>query len=141
VDCLRLRERDRGAATVWVLAAGLMTVLVALAMSAAGAGIVARHRAQGAADLGALAGATRAIEGEESACATAGSIVAANGGRLARCGLDGFDVIVTVEVSPALVATFGGSARATARAGAATGGIGGIGDASPAFVDHTKDRR
>jgi secretion/DNA translocation related TadE-like protein len=121
VDVVWRWERDRGAATVWVLACGLMTVLVALAMSMVGAGIVARHRAQGAADLGALAGAAHAIEGEQSACATAGSIAAANGARMTRCGMEGFDVIVTVEVSPALVASLGRSARASARAGPATG--------------------
>lgn len=116
-------KRDRGAATVWVLASGAMTILVALAVSAAGAGIVARHRAQSAADLGALAGAAHAMEGEAAACAGADAIVVANGGRMVRCGLAGLDVSVTVELSPAGVAAVAGSARATARAGPATDGV------------------
>jgi len=112
-------DDDRGAATIWVLAAGLLTVLVALASSAAGAAMVARHRAQGAADLGALAGAGRAIEGEDAACQRAGDIVSANGARLVGCRLDGFDLTVTAQVSPAGVAAIAGTARASARAGPA----------------------
>jgi len=113
-------DRDLGAATVWVLAAGLLTVLVALASSAAGAAMVARHRAQAAADLGALAGAGRAMEGEDAACLRARGIVAANSARLVACRLDGFDLTVTTEVSPAGVAGLAGTARASARAGPAS---------------------
>jgi secretion/DNA translocation related TadE-like protein len=108
---------------VWVLAAGLITVLVALAVVAAGTAMVARHRAQAAADFGALAGALHAIEGDAPACAQAAELVAANGGRLAACQLDGLDVTVTAEVAPAGVAAFAGLARATARAGPVTRGV------------------
>ncbi len=110
-------DHDRGSATVWVLAAGLLTVLVALASSAAAAAVVARHRAEGAADLGALAGSARVFEGEGVACRVAAEIVAANGGSLVACRLDGLDLIVTAEVDTVGAAELGGTARAAARAG------------------------
>jgi secretion/DNA translocation related TadE-like protein len=100
-----------------VLAAGLVTVLMALAVAAAGAAMVARHRAQAAADLAALGGAGHAVEGEETACAAAAELVADNGGRMVSCHLDGWDLTVTAEVVPANVAALAGSAHASARAG------------------------
>ena len=69
---MRSSRDDRGGATVLVLAIGLVTVLVAIASAAVGAAIVARHRAQAAADLAALAGALAALDGVEVACARAG---------------------------------------------------------------------
>ncbi len=109
--------RDRGGATIWVLTVGLVSLSLALASAAVGAAIVARHRAQSAADLAALGGAVVAIQGTGPACGRAASLVAANGGRLVSCRLDGLDVIVTAEVTPAGVAAFAGAARASARAG------------------------
>lgn len=111
------RSRDTGAASVWLLAAGLVLVAGGLAGAAAGAAHIASHQAQAAADLGALAGAARATEGPGAACARAAELVSANGARLTRCRLDGFDLTVTVEVMPAPAAGFGRAAIATARAG------------------------
>src|SRR5262245_20746639 len=59
----RMTRSDRGAASVWVLAAGLVLVLAGGFGAAIGSATVARHRAQAAADLGALAGAARAVYG------------------------------------------------------------------------------
>ena len=112
--------RDEGAATVWTLAVGLVTVVIAMAVAAAGTVIVARHRAQAAADLAALAGAARVMEGEEAACARAREIAFANGARLRSCRVTGWDLTVSAEVSPAQVAAVAGSVTATARAGPAT---------------------
>jgi secretion/DNA translocation related TadE-like protein len=108
---------DRGSATVLVLAVGLLTVLVALAFAAVGSAIVARHRAQTAADLGALAGAARALDGTDAACARAAEIVGRNRAVLTACELDGLDVIVTAEATPAGLAAVFGTAHASARAG------------------------
>ena len=105
---------ERGSATVWLLAAGLLTVLVGGGLAAAGAAVVARHRAQAAADLGALAGAAYGLDGPTSACRRAELIVRANGARMLRCELHGVDVIVTAQVR---AKGLGGYARATARAG------------------------
>ncbi len=105
---------DRGSASVWLLGVGLAVVAYAVLVQELGVAVVARHRAESAADLGALAGAVRAVDGPEAACARAERIIVANGARLASCRLDGLDVIVAVEVDVS-----GGlwSARATARAG------------------------
>jgi secretion/DNA translocation related TadE-like protein len=90
-------------------------VVVAVTLALVAAATVARHRAQAAADLAALAAALRAWDGETAACARAAEMTARNGARLVACGLDGFDAVVTVEV-PAGVSRWG-LARASARAG------------------------
>src|SRR5262245_4283570 len=110
-------DPDRGAATVWVLAVGLLTMLVSLAVATEGAALVGAHRARTAADLGALAGAARAITGPSAACAASRRIVHANGARLVGCRLDGFDVVVAVELHLSGAAGWAGPARAQARAG------------------------
>jgi len=110
-------RHDRGGATVWVLAVGLVTVLLAVASVAIGSAIAARHRAQNAADLGALAGAARATEGVESACERAAQIVAVNQATLTGCELDGLDLIVTARAAPVGPARRFGTAHASARAG------------------------
>jgi secretion/DNA translocation related TadE-like protein len=109
--------RDDGAATVSVLAVGLLCVSVAAVFAAAGAATVARHRARSAADLAALAGAVHAAYGEVSACDHARRVASANGARLISCRVEGLDVVVTTEVTPAGVAAVAGVARASARAG------------------------
>ncbi|UWZ59280.1 flp pilus-assembly TadE/G-like family protein [Dactylosporangium aurantiacum] len=83
---------------------------------------VARHRAQNAADAGALAGAVWAVDGPGEACAVAGRVVTANGARLVNCSVDGLDVRVTVEVSLSDAVPAG---TASARAGPVrdTGGL------------------
>src|SRR5690242_19734995 len=80
----------------------------------AGGLVAARHRAQSAADLGALAGAVRAVEGAGVACPAAERIVRANGARMVACRVEGLDVVVTAQVSgPA----GWGAAEQSARAG------------------------
>jgi secretion/DNA translocation related TadE-like protein len=104
---------------VCLLGVAAVVVAVALACVSAGAAMTARHRAQLAADLGALAGARYAVVGEPTACAHASAIVAANGGSLTGCRLDGLDLVVTAEVDMSGVPPGIGPARASARAGPA----------------------
>jgi len=106
-----MRPDDRGAASVLLLATGSVVVALGIAAALVGGVLTARHRAQVAADLGALAGARYAVEGAGTACGRAGEIVAANGGRLVGCRLHGLDLVVSVAVGPA---------RGTARAGPVT---------------------
>ncbi len=115
---LRTFENDRGSVTVWILSAGLVIVLVAAGLAMGGGAVVARHRAQAAADLAALAGAMRTWEGETAACERAANLSSRNDATLLACRLDGLDVIVTVAVVLELPATLG-AARASARAGPA----------------------
>ena len=103
---------DRGSASIWLLAVGFVVVSVGTAAALVGVARTDRHRAQAAADLGALAGARYAIAGTGTACARAGEIVSANGARLLDCRLEGLDLVVTAGLGPA---------RAAARAGPVSG--------------------
>jgi secretion/DNA translocation related TadE-like protein len=80
-----------------------------------GAAAVARHRAQAAADLAALAAAARVPAGAAAACAQAGAVARAMRADPAGCAVDDLDVVVTVEVG--LPVGRWGTARAAARAG------------------------
>ena len=104
-----------GAFVVAALAGVLVLVLYA------GAAVLARHRAQSAADLGALAGAAAHAAGDVDGCARARALVAAQDGRpsLDRCTVDGADVVVRVSVTVALGALGVRRAEAAARAGPA----------------------
>jgi len=106
---------------VWLLAVGLVLVLTGTAAAGLAAAIVARHRAQAAADLGALAGAVHAAEGEGVACAAAADVASANDAQLVSCRLDGLDLVITARVE---VGGTGAAldASATARAGPARAG-------------------
>jgi secretion/DNA translocation related TadE-like protein len=124
---LRLSSRvseESGAATV--LAAFLVAALVALCMVAVlvGAVVIARHRAQSAADLSALAGARHVASGPQVACRVANSIGSAMGATVAGCEVDHLDVVVTCAVGVIGAGLIGGSgaqARAVARAGPVAG--------------------
>src|SRR4051812_32186761 len=97
---------------MWVLAVGLgVAVAGAGAVYVEGAD-VARHRAETAADMGALAAAGLAAGGESVACAKARVIVRANQATPRNCALDGLDAWVGASVPYA-----GRSALAVARAG------------------------
>ncbi|BCJ52841.1 hypothetical protein Asp14428_43160 [Actinoplanes sp. NBRC 14428] len=112
---------DRGAASFFVLAVGLAVVSGGVAGAAVGAARVGRHEARTAADLGALAGAMRAIEGERSACARAAELVAANGARLLSCRLEGMEIVVEVATPVTPLPGLTLRATAAARAGPARG--------------------
>ena len=84
-----------------------------------GSAVIARHRAQAAADLAALAGAVRLPTGAAAACGQAALVAHRMATRYAECRVDGLDVVVTVEV-PVMLTDLGiGPARAVARAGPA----------------------
>ena len=102
--------------------AGLATVLVAIGF--VGAGMVARHRAQNAADLGAMAAAAGHVWGQERPCALAQVIVEAQEGgpRVVRCEVDGPDLLVEVAVRVRLGPWGVRAAVGRARAGPVTAG-------------------
>lgn len=105
---------ERGSASLYVLAVGLLLVGAGVIGASIGAAHVGRQRAGVAADLGALGGAARVVEGPGAACSRAAELVAANGGRLTSCVVQGLDLLVTAEVH---VAPLRRTATATARAG------------------------
>jgi secretion/DNA translocation related TadE-like protein len=112
--------RDRGSATVWA-AAGVSVIMIALLVGLhLGAAVIARHQAEAAADLAALAAAGVAVEGAPAACGRAVEVAAAMGGRVTSCRLAGWDALVAVRV-PIPVALPGiDGAEGRARAGPVT---------------------
>lgn len=98
---------DRGYATI--ASAGIIAAVVALALVVAAlVGRVAdTHRAQVAADLAAVAGATAVYAGSD-ACSTARQTAELNGAELVRCAITGADVVVSATV---------GKSEAVAKAG------------------------
>ena len=109
--------RDRGSATVWVLALAGVLGLAALAGLLVAGAVVARHRAGAAADLAALAAAGSAVAGEADPCAAATRIAEANGAHLRRCAVDAGAVaevvtVVDVRLGPLGVRQATGRARA-----------------------------
>jgi secretion/DNA translocation related TadE-like protein len=79
--------------------------------------VVARHRAQAAADLAALAAAAELWNGAEAGCAAAESLGRRMAAHLARCEIDGWDAVITVEEKVPLGPFGTRSIRAVARAG------------------------
>ncbi|WP_234795560.1 Rv3654c family TadE-like protein [Mycobacteroides saopaulense] len=108
---------EDGSATI--VAVAMMVVLLALTAGAAavGSAVVARHRAQAAADLSALSGAQHALYGTAPACAEANKVARKMGAAVTSCAVEELDVVVTVTVR-VMMGRFGmGPAHAGARAG------------------------
>ncbi|BEL10303.1 hypothetical protein Q0Z83_084940 [Actinoplanes sichuanensis] len=105
---------DRGAASILMLAVGLVLVGVALIVVTGGAARVARHQAGVAADFGALAGGAHTIEGQATACAVARRYVEANHARMLSCTVEGLEIVVRAEVR---LRIYPASADVAARAG------------------------
>jgi secretion/DNA translocation related TadE-like protein len=115
-------RRDAGAAVVWVVCCCALLVVVGGVSTARGLAVLARHRAEAAADLAALAGAAR-IGFADDACPAAAAVAARNRARLSYCRLrlapDGRSgtVEVRVLVPVRLPWTGAATAEASARAG------------------------
>lgn len=93
----------------------MVLALVAVLGLTLGSVVVARHRAQAAADLAALAAASELTAGPAAACVRAGEIATAMGASMPSCVVVELDVVVAVAVRAR--SRFGGLAHATARAG------------------------
>ena len=94
----------------------MIAALVVLTAGSAhiGGAVIARHRAQAAADLAALAAAAALPTGVQSACAQASTLATMMGTAAVDCSVQGLDVVIAVEASSP-----SGPARALARAGPA----------------------
>lgn len=110
-------RRERGSASIWVLALSAVLAVAVVAAVLVGSAITLRHRAAAAADLSALAAAGRALEGQAAACAAAADIAAAMTAELDGCTVTGLvaQVWVTAAADLGLVGRVG--SQATARAG------------------------
>lgn len=112
---------ESGSATVFAAIAVLALVSVAVLVLHFGTVVAARHRAQAAADLAALAAAGALDGGVESACAAATSIANRNEAIVRECVVDGWDTTVVVTADVDLGVVGDRTVRATARAGRADG--------------------
>lgn len=99
----------------------MMAVLSAITMGAVyvGSAVIARHRAQAAADLASLAAAVHIADGSGAACAQASASARAMRTVVVQCVVEDLDALVTVEAPVTLGRIGVGPARATARAGPA----------------------
>jgi secretion/DNA translocation related TadE-like protein len=97
----------------------MMAVLLAITTGGVyvGSAVIARHRAQAAADLAALAAAHYLADGTGAACSRASALAEAMRTVVTQCLVEELDVVVTVETSVPLGRIRAGPARATARAG------------------------
>lgn len=114
---MRIAGDERGFATVagaFVVAAlaGLVVLIVL-----AGAAVSARHHAQSAADLAALAAAQSLVLGEADPCREAEAIAGRMDVAVASCAPDGDDVVVSVTAGVDLGPLGSREALASARAG------------------------
>ncbi|WP_078911552.1 Rv3654c family TadE-like protein [Streptomyces sp. NRRL WC-3742] len=127
---------DAGSATVWLLALAMLGTAVFAGTLAVGAVVAARHRAESAADLAALAAADRLLLDADGGCARAAVIAGAQGAALVSCAVDrpadAVEVVAEVRVRGLPLRLPVGPARARARAGplrapvtAAEDGLGG----------------
>ena len=94
-----MRRDERGTATAWTVPVIGVLALLTVLMAGVGGALVTLRRAQAAADLAALAGATAHAAGR-GACGEAARVAELNGTRVDSCGvLDGGDVRVVVSAT------------------------------------------
>lgn len=138
---------ERGSASIWVLACCVLLVAVGAAGVTRTEAVLARHRAEAAADLAALAAAGRigvvdagaaghgpagpgGVPGDEAVCAAARAIAVANQAEVSACttnlGADGRSgtVLVRVSASVRLPLVGGRTVGASARAARLPAGAG-----------------
>jgi secretion/DNA translocation related TadE-like protein len=108
---------EQGAASL--VAVAMMAVLLAITIGGVyvGSAVIARHRAQAAADLAALSAAVHVGDGTSSACGQAAALASAMRTAMHQCVVEDLDVLVTVEARLPLERIGAGPARAAARAG------------------------
>ncbi|WP_410593407.1 Rv3654c family TadE-like protein [Amycolatopsis sp. lyj-23] len=109
------QAEDTGAATIWTaMAVAALTGVATLALWL-GATLTARHRVESAADLGALAAASHASEGQARACERARWVAERMAVTLRTCRWQGLDALVEVEArGPAFAGLPNPSAHARA---------------------------
>lgn len=109
-------REDAGVATVYAcLGIVVLLAVTGLGLHLGAAGL-ARQRAETGADLAALAGASKVLQGPDVVCAAVVRVAVANGVDVQSCSVVGTDVLVQV-VAEAGSGPFAGTASGRARAG------------------------
>jgi secretion/DNA translocation related TadE-like protein len=109
-------QGEGGLATVWAIAWIFVCLTVGWVGVVAAAVVAAQHRLDAAADLSVLSAAAELQRGRD-ACGAAATIASDNGADIARCRVDGDDVVVTVDRTVSLPFGVQGHLTSTARAG------------------------
>jgi len=91
---------DAGSATIWMLMASAVLGMVAIVTLVMSAGFVAHRKAAAAADLAALAGASRSLADQDLACSVAEHVAEENDATLRSCVLERSSLLVYVVVDP-----------------------------------------
>jgi secretion/DNA translocation related TadE-like protein len=94
------RRHERGSASVLTLALGSAVLAVSSGLMVLVVVMTGQHRAASAADLAALAAASRISSSPGTACAAAGQVAAANHVRLLSCDVAADSVVVSVGLAP-----------------------------------------
>jgi secretion/DNA translocation related TadE-like protein len=112
------KSSERGSMAVVLMAVVVLAAVLAVGAARLGGALVARARADAAADAAALAAADMVAlgRGERAAHGAAADTAAANNARLLRCECTGRVATVEVEVATHGLGRLGGPARGTARA-------------------------
>jgi secretion/DNA translocation related TadE-like protein len=116
---MRVLNEERGVATVLVVGAMAVLMLLVGVGVQIGAAVVTRHRVAAAADLAALAAAGQLVVGGDRACERAGRIVERMSASMTACRISGWEAYVEVTARPPGWAALSGTANAHARAGPA----------------------
>jgi secretion/DNA translocation related TadE-like protein len=114
-----LIDGDRGVATVRAAVAVAVLAGIAVFGLHLGEALVARHHAESAADLAALAAAAHLLPGEQYACGQARRVTDRMRVDLVSCRTQGWDVLVEATARPPGWLGNLGAATAQARAGPA----------------------
>jgi secretion/DNA translocation related TadE-like protein len=108
-------EGDGGSASLWVVTLSMILILVGVVSVTIALGFATHRRVSAAADLAALAGASRSLADTGAACRAADAVARANDARLIGCRLSGPSVVLVAEIDPQL--RWLPAMQATARAG------------------------
>ncbi|WP_327678474.1 Rv3654c family TadE-like protein [Kitasatospora sp. NBC_00458] len=112
---------DTGSGTVWLVVCALLGCAAFTVVLSAGAVVGARHRAESAADLSALAAAGGLLLDTDGGCGRAGAVAAAQSATVVSCSVDreadAVEVVAEVQVTGLPLRLPVGPARARARAG------------------------
>ena len=113
---VREPRADSGVATVYACL-GIVALLAVTGLGLhLGAATLARQRAETGADLAALAGAAKVLQGPDAVCDNVVRVATANGVGVEYCAVTGTDVLVMVTARLG-AGPFAGSATGRARAG------------------------
>lgn len=108
-------RNDSGVATIWTAMAIAVLTAVAVFGCYIGAAVLARHRAEAAADLAALAAAAHAADGPDRACDRARWVADRMAVTLVTCRWQKLDALVEVQAPSLAIGGWPGpSARARA---------------------------